>query len=46
MTASEARHILHDDTDAFFAAIEQLDRPTLCGKPVLVGTPDPRTEKR
>lgn len=34
---SGARHILHLDMDAFFAAIEQLDRPELRGVPVLVG---------
>ena len=31
------RHIIHADMDGFFAAIEQLDRPELRGKPVLVG---------
>ena len=31
------RHILHADLDAFYAAVEQLDRPDLRGKPVLVG---------
>ena len=36
MNAS-ARWVLHLDMDAFFASVEQLTRPTLRGRPVLVG---------
>ena len=35
--ASQHRWVLHIDMDAFFASCEQLTRPTLRGRPVLVG---------
>jgi DNA polymerase-4 len=34
--------IAHLDLDAFFAAVEQLDRPELRGRPVVVGG-DPKS---
>ncbi|MEV0049080.1 DNA polymerase IV [Saccharopolyspora shandongensis] len=36
------RWVLHMDMDAFFASVEQLTRPTVGGRPVLVGGLGPR----
>src|SRR5260370_17322033 len=46
MTVSPAhavRRVMHGDLDCFFAAVEELDDPTLAGRPVVVGgDPDRR----
>lgn len=42
MSSGGKRRIGHLDMDAFFAAVEQLDRPDLRGRPVIVGGLGPR----
>ena len=34
--------VIHADMDAFFAAVEVLDDPSLSGKPLVIGHPGPR----
>lgn len=36
-TPTDNRKIIHIDMDCFFAAVERLDNPSLCGLPIAVG---------
>ncbi len=42
MSEAPVRKIIHVDMDAFFASVEQRDRPDLRGRPIAVGYAGPR----
>ena len=41
-SVSWPRIVMHADMDAFYAAVEQMDDPSLRGRPILVGSPSAR----
>jgi DNA polymerase IV len=41
-TAPWPRTVAHADMDAFYAAVEQMDDPSLRGRPILIGSPSNR----
>ncbi len=41
--SARPRIVLHADMDAFYAAVEQRDRPELRGRPVIIGFPSERS---
>ena len=43
MMQEQERKIIHIDMDAFFASVEQRDRPELRGLPIAVGYDGPRS---